>query len=94
MFTVAPGDWWGSGKHAAEKRELICLKRVICFRSGMLGRMGRRRLFQVDITAKGIKRRRLLRAVIGSGSVSWRSCLADEDMATWRRVACSSGKGS
>ena len=24
--------------------------------------------------------------------MSWRSCLADEDMASWRRVVCSTGK--
>ena len=58
----------------------------------MLGRIYGGRLFQVGITAKGNEERRLLRAVIGSGSVSWRSCFADEDMATWRRVA--SGKGA
>ena len=44
--------------------------------------------------AKGNERRRLLRAVIGSGFVSWKSCLEDEDMAYWRRLACSTGNGT
>ena len=51
-------------------------------------------LFQVDITAKINERRRLLRAVIGSGSVSWRWCLEDEDMAYWRQLTCTTGKGT
>ena len=52
----------------------------------MLGGMDGGRLLHANITAKESVRRKQLLTVKDSGSLSWRVCLADEDMTYWRRV--------
>ena len=60
----------------------------------MLHRIDGGTLFQAGITTKGNERRRLLPAVVGSGSVSCRPSLEKEEMATWSQVACTTRNGA